>query len=1634
MSPRVDLSQALEDESNAVAAANDKIIEELPVCVRQLETAINKMRRALKQWYAFTSYQFDGPSEMCSFVDVEGDGVRYKSDLSGVKWSFDMRGRTTNARRYDVENSARAEGFPAGGGRLFKSMFDCWADFNIYLSFAAEVIEEAFENMTAGITLEELDRLGTLPDDLQNAAIEGIFENNHRNMNYCFGAGPETRSEFEHDEATNTFIRGFYGQTIAGQVWPSFTLGDTSPENMYGVNADRYYLDVSIASLSQKPISDNDSVEDGMGWVSDSGASILKIHPSAVFNNADYSQWGDTARVSTEFLNQLSSVIEYTVVTTAGKPRAYNDSASYKARGGSWSMLNWANIEDTSFLIDQVFGYGEAQEGTIAAQQAYDNMSIGLDAVKGTYQIGGLHYARAHLALWNCHKSYIFKAFFGRWASNERPELINWWINPNPSGRKSNADCMFSYKGFYGTLTGHATWKLEGTPSYLKPRAMNTNYSRGTTSATPTPDSNTYGYARAQEFGTSKSFCDLEFPGTELSFVGAGETYPPSGWESGYIVGTECPDANKNVVIAPGTDYQYTVTRSPLTGLIDLYKNLKEVFLEDLREASGCIVQLALERQEARIKLNVTARSVLANPASTAAEREAAASAIGRLARTRTDFVAGCSAFNESLIFREQCYLMANILDLASYSEQSSGGPGSTSRSNYKRLPYSSGIQRNASMMVDADNPFAFMNALSLGATDAEFFEMKNHDISTLQPMIQLYKISFDEVDRVERSQRVMFESFADTVNNDSLLQDKQRRGFGVGIKSFSFKYAGSNPFAVKRSISATLKIFANSFDELLTERTSNVFKNGAFVPQNYRYVDLALKTANTQRTRCERSFINRENEEFAKLNFRLKAVVGWALPGGKTDHLSTGVKNALYNSFVTLNLTPTVHDFEFDDQGRVTFTINYLAYTDDFFDQEDYNIFLDPDIANAQRARRQQFDQLREQCQTETIEQLREDMIPEIQREKMTSVATLINDLMYRDKIFYISLPLQGIRNFVATGPFYNNGEDTVVPVTNEELNTSLGAMIASSLEQYTENNPDEAVSQVRAALVSVNPNASTVAFFYLRDLVDIVLVKVENGLRRMVGELEEDIPDWAMPITEADAEAAYEDAIASLEYSVGFAESELMGSVIDFVHADDPQLTIDFLAEHGIYMDPLVERLADTVVTEDESPDDADFVGPLPDMDAEAMSYPTAEENLFARAGFDETDIESRLETYHALRAELATAQAELREAGEDPDVMATRIAAMQRERDIEAGSITRGSAEDCLKVAEYTKMLRLKEQFQKFRLVLGPVEIFNPRNDLLSTTVNFGDMPISVKYFIEFLTEKLATKEETIYPMANFFNDLMNALVRNFLNDDTCFTGINSSQKVTMTNASVAAFSRDDVDPLSLAFTRRFEDDDLTVMEQTNRRRGRAVGPGRANLRNLDQRPILNVSGQRDTPDSEIRNLRDEEYNYMVFFAGRAKPARGMRGQKSADVSRGVFHYELGREKGIVKTIQLTKTSTPGLQEVRFEQDGYDGLRQLRVVYDVNIETYANVHAYPGTYIFVNPRSFAPSSNLTPCHEFNLTEYGIGGYYMIITSEHTFAAGRANTKIFAKWVSEIDRTDARLCDNEGASGGTRTRRCDS
>ena len=81
--------------------------------------------------------------------------------------------------------------------------------------------------------------------------------------------------------------------------------------------------------------------------------------------------------------------------------------------------------------------------------------------------------------------------------------------------------------------------------------------------------------------------------------------------------------------------------------------------------------------------------------------------------------------------------------------------------------------------------------------------------------------------------------------------------------------------------------------------------------------------------------------------------------------------------------------------------------------------------------------------------------------------------------------------------------------------------------------------------------------------------------------------------------------------------------------------------------------------------------------------------------------------------------------------------------------------------------------------------------------------------------------------------------------------------------------------------------------------------------------------------------------------------------------------------------------------------------------------------DVNAYPGSYIYIEPRGFDPSADM------DLTKFGIGGYYMIIRSEHSFGPGEASTDITAKWVAEIEQAAAKKAeadlDAEGSTDDT-------
>ena len=127
--------------------------------------------------------------------------------------------------------------------------------------------------------------------------------------------------------------------------------------------------------------------------------------------------------------------------------------------------------------------------------------------------------------------------------------------------------------------------------------------------------------------------------------------------------------------------------------------------------------------------------------------------------------------------------------------------------------------------------------------------------------------------------------------------------------------------------------------------------------------------------------------------------------------------------------------------------------------------------------------------------------------------------------------------------------------------------------------------------------------------------------------------------------------------------------------------------------------------------------------------------------------------------------------------------------------------------------------------------------------------------------------------------------------------------------------------------------------------------------------------------------------------------------MLGVKEVDEAAGIWHYQIGKSTGIVKSINMSKTDSPHLPETRFEQDGLDGLKQLRTVYDFIIKTYLDVSAWTGNYIYVEPRGFDPSGKFK---EINLTELGLSGYLTVYRTEHVIQPGLAESTLYAKWVA--------------------------
>ena len=455
--------------------------------------------------------------------------------------------------------------------------------------------------------------------------------------------------------------------------------------------------------------------------------------------------------------------------------------------------------------------------------------------------------------------------------------------------------------------------------------------------------------------------------------------------------------------------------------------------------------------------------------------------------------------------FKEQCFMLAHIFKFCDYKMNN------VELVERKGLPYYGASKNeentNQCLMVHGE-PYGFMNKLTQYGTQSTLLNLKSHEISGLVPKIRLFKV-FEDDEGDEISQEIHFDAFPNENSIEFAMKDRRKRGVGVGISDFTFSYEGNNPFAVKKSIKANLTLYAASFDELFRSR------GGITDSADWRYVDLALKTggANIQQ-QLDATKGSVEYENLSRLNFRIKAVVGWQNPSGQTGMSNTELSRAINNSFVTLNLTPTIHNFDIQDDGSVRFNVQYYAYIESHFDNQLFSIFGNERTFARFLKRKLIMSSLSADCKSESIAPIKEAHKDEVRDDLREDAAEIITQLMTRQKLRYVNIPHSKLRSLNMEGPYSELGKDFSKAVTNP--NASQVAAIERLLSGANQQNLARQSNRIlNIGAFSTRPVSGgnnskyNLAFFYVSDLFDIILRGIDERLAsadKVLSELRND------------------------------------------------------------------------------------------------------------------------------------------------------------------------------------------------------------------------------------------------------------------------------------------------------------------------------------------------------------------------------------------------------------------------------------------------------------------------------------------------------------------------------------------------
>ena len=340
--------------------------------------------------------------------------------------------------------------------------------------------------------------------------------------------------------------------------------------------------------------------------------------------------------------------------------------------------------------------------------------------------------------------------------------------------------------------------------------------------------------------------------------------------------------------------------------------------------------------------------------------------------------------------FQTQCLLAANLHEIATFNQQ----VRSKSAPAYKKT-----------YMLDGE-PYKLINKLTYTSGSAAFADITVPQVSSLVPMIRLEKLRYNSKGQYTDSIPIVFDTF--TREEDILGANSGGRS-GVGIKSFYWDYNGTNIATVKSDITAKLVLFFQTFNDLL-----------AYNHLGFRYVDLLVRS--DPPTGQDKSIAdpdadkqNIKNVNHDSKYFEIKATVGWAynndyiLDYQKNRELEQGLRSQRASLFLTL----VEHEFDIQQDGTFTLTINYRARLDGMFMEKRADVLLGFDEKAELCRLNEELDEAKSYCDEDRITKTKKLISDSKQKYAFDTSTEIMDQLLKEGRLFYGKLNKQTLIEF---------------------------------------------------------------------------------------------------------------------------------------------------------------------------------------------------------------------------------------------------------------------------------------------------------------------------------------------------------------------------------------------------------------------------------------------------------------------------------------------------------------------------------------------------------------------------------------------------------------------------------------------